>query len=158
MKLIKLLAIALMTVGFASSVYAQDRYTVKESQKSFDETVTAVEKAIKGLESKGITLFNIINHGENAKKAGGKMGKGVLFIFGNPKNGSPLMDQFPLTGIELPLKIYVYEDKGKVYAAYINTVQTATFFKGSEKIKFVEVSQKMLDMITTKATSKAASK
>ena len=158
MKFLKTLAIVLMTVGFASSVYAadSDRYVVKQSKKNYEKTVECVEKNIAELGKGGAQLFNKIDHYENAKKAGGNeaMGKGTLFIFGNPKSGSNLMSKHPLFGIELPLKIYVYEENKKVYVAYIKTTNTAKYHKGSEKVPFVQGSEKMLENIATKATSK----
>jgi hypothetical protein len=58
------------------------------SNHSVDETVEKL-KAI--LQSKGITLFVLIDHGEEAIKAGMKMRPTKLLIFGNPKAGTPVM-------------------------------------------------------------------
>jgi uncharacterized protein (DUF302 family) len=58
------------------------------SNQSVDETVEKL-KAI--LQSKGITLFALIDHGGEAIKAGMKMRPTKLLIFGNPKGGTPVM-------------------------------------------------------------------
>ena len=42
----------------------------------------------------------------------------VLFIFGNPKAGTGLIEKERSVGIDLPLKILVWDDKGKVKIAY----------------------------------------
>src|ERR1700678_258584 len=86
------------------------------SNQSVDETV----EKLKGiLQSKGVTLFAIIDHSGEAEKAGMKMPPTKLLIFGNPKAGTPLMLAAPSIAIDLPLKILVWEDSGgKVWVSY----------------------------------------
>jgi uncharacterized protein (DUF302 family) len=86
------------------------------SNHSVDETVERL-KVI--LQSKGITLFALIDHSGEAAKVGMKMPPTKLLIFGNPKAGTPLMLAAPSIAIDLPLKILVWEDgQGKVWLSY----------------------------------------
>jgi uncharacterized protein (DUF302 family) len=86
------------------------------SSRSVDETVGKL-KAI--LQSKGVTLFALIDHSGEAEKAGMKMPPTKLLVFGNPKGGTPLMLASPSVAIDLPLKILVAEDsQGKVWISY----------------------------------------
>jgi uncharacterized protein (DUF302 family) len=42
-----------------------------------------------------------------------------LLIFGDPKTGSPLMNQYPSLAIDLPLKALAWEaEDGKVYLSF----------------------------------------
>ena len=42
-----------------------------------------------------------------------------LLIFGNPRGGIPLLNANPLSGLDLPLKILIWEDKDKkVWLSY----------------------------------------
>jgi uncharacterized protein (DUF302 family) len=86
------------------------------SKHSVDETV----EKLKGiLQSKGVTLFALIDHSGEAAKAGLKMRPTKLLIFGNPKSGTPVMVAAPSSAIDLPLKILIWEDaQGKVWVAY----------------------------------------
>jgi uncharacterized protein (DUF302 family) len=86
------------------------------SKHSVDETV----EQLKGiLQSKGVTLFAMIDHSGEAAKAGLKMRPTKLLIFGNPKSGTPVMLAAPSSAIDLPLKILIWEDaQGKVWVAY----------------------------------------
>ena len=86
------------------------------SNHSVDETV----EKLKGiLQSKGVTLFAMIDHSGEAAKAGLKMRPTKLLIFGNPKAGTPVMLAAPSSAIDLPLKILIWEDaQGKVWVAY----------------------------------------
>jgi len=88
----------------------------KLSNHSVDETV----EKLKGiLQSKGVTLFAMIDHSGEAAKVEMKMRPTKLLIFGNPKGGTPLMLAAPSSAIDLPLKILVWEDKqGKAWVSY----------------------------------------
>lgn len=88
----------------------------KASNHSVDETV---EKLKTTLESKGVTLFALVDHSGEAEKVGMKMRPTKLMIFGSPKAGTPLMLAAPSIAIDLPLKILVWEDsRGKVWVSY----------------------------------------
>lgn len=83
---------------------------------SVNETVTRLKKL---LESKGVTLFAVIDHSGEAEKAGLAMPNTKLIIFGNPKAGTPLMLAAPTMALDLPLKILVWEDgAAKTWVSY----------------------------------------
>ncbi len=77
------------------------------SQHSVDETV---QRLTDMLAAKGVTLFGVIDHSGEAKKAGFLMPNTKLLIFGNPAGGTPLMQAAPSAAIDLPLKLLVAED------------------------------------------------
>lgn len=84
-------------------------FSVKETTDSFIEIVT----------SKGLTVFARIDHADNANKQGFTLRPMELVIFGNPRAGTPLMQDNQISGIDLPLKVLVWEDeKGKVWITY----------------------------------------
>jgi uncharacterized protein (DUF302 family) len=89
------------------------------SHHSVDQTV----EKLKGiLQSKGVTLFALVDHSGEAEKVGLKMPPTKLLIFGNPKGGTPLMIAAPSIAIDLPLKILIWEDaQGKVWVTYNTT-------------------------------------
>jgi uncharacterized protein (DUF302 family)/uncharacterized membrane protein YidH (DUF202 family) len=86
------------------------------SHHSVDETVERLRNI---LESKGVTVFALVDHSGEAAKAGMTMRPTKLLIFGSPKAGTPLMVAAPSTAIDLPLKILVWEDgEGKIWLSY----------------------------------------
>jgi uncharacterized protein (DUF302 family) len=71
------------------------------------------------LHAGGITLFALIDHSGEAKKAGLTMPPTKLLIFGNPKGGTPVMLAAPSSALDLPLKILVSEDDaGHTWISY----------------------------------------
>src|SRR5215469_5286743 len=66
-----------------------------------------------------ITLFATIDHAAGAAQAGLTLRPTTLLIFGDPKAGTALMQDRQTAGIDLPLKILVWEDEnGKVWITY----------------------------------------
>jgi len=99
-------------VGGTSSEGILDR----ASNYSVDQTVDRIKDI---LQSKGITLFALVDHCGEAKKVGMNMPPTKLLIFGDPKAGTPLMLAAPSSAIDLPLKLLVWEDaQGKVWVSY----------------------------------------
>jgi uncharacterized protein (DUF302 family) len=90
--------------------------TAIPSNHSVDETVDKL-KAI--LQSKGVTLFALVDHSGEAERVGLKMPPTKLLIFGSPKAGTPLMLAAPSIAIDLPLKLLVSQDTaGKVWISW----------------------------------------
>ena len=88
----------------------------KPSNHSVEQTS---EKLKNILQSKGVTLFALVDHSGEAEKVGMKMRPTKLLIFGSPRAGTPLMLAAPSIAIDRPLKILVWEDgQGKVWVSY----------------------------------------
>jgi uncharacterized protein (DUF302 family) len=110
-------SVALLFVLVAAGAFAAENGIVsKPSRYSVQETM---DRLIAVLQSKGMTVFDRIDHAAAAKKAGLSMRPTQLLICGNPKSGTPLMKAAPTAAIDLPLKALAWEDAdGKVWLAY----------------------------------------
>ena len=67
------------------------------------------------IEKRQLNLFQVVDHGAGAQRAGLPLGKSKLFLFGNPKVGTQFMQADPLFGLDLPMKALVFERDGGVY-------------------------------------------
>lgn len=80
------------------------------------ETITRLDSIVR---SKGLTIFARIDHSANAQQQGLQLRPTELLIFGNPKSGTPLMQNKQTSGIDLPLKALAWQDEsGKVWLSY----------------------------------------
>jgi uncharacterized protein (DUF302 family) len=70
------------------------------------DTMDRLEAAVK---AKGLTVFAHVDHAAGAA-AGLPLRPTDLLIFGNAKGGTPLMQSAQTIGIDLPLKILVWQD------------------------------------------------
>ena len=69
--------------------------------------------------AKGLTVFARIDHAAGAAKVGLPLRPTELLIFGSAKAGTPLMQSNQDVGIDLPLKVLVWEDAaGKTWLSY----------------------------------------
>jgi len=73
----------------------------------------------------GATVFARVDHAGGAASVDMEMAPSELLIFGNPKLGTPAMQDNMLAGLYLPLKVLVYEDaQGQVWLAYEDPKET----------------------------------
>jgi len=95
-----------------------EQLVTQESKFSVDETVDRLKA---GLRSMDIPVFAEFDHGENAQKAGLSLRPTKVIVFGNPKVGTRLMADRQLSGIDLPLRLEVWQDaRGRVWVSYHN--------------------------------------
>jgi len=80
------------------------------------ETVESLKSL---LAQKGIQVFAHIDHAAGAEKVGMSLRPTQVLIFGNPQAGTPLMQSQQTIGLDLPLRVLVWEDgAGKVWLTY----------------------------------------
>src|ERR1700682_1424183 len=95
---------------------ASEGLTTVPSWFQATETMDRLEAWRKG---RGGTGFARIDHAAGALSAGLSLRPTELLIFGNAKAGTPLMQSGQTIGIDLPLKILVWEDaSAKVWLTY----------------------------------------
>jgi len=70
--------------------------------------------------AKGMKIFARIDQAAEAASAGLTLRPTILLLFGNPKAGTPLMDQFPSLAIDLPLKALIWQSSDKVFLSFIS--------------------------------------
>lgn len=108
--------VLVLAVACPAAASAQSAMTVLPSKHPVEETVDRLSKAIEG---KGIKIAARVDHAAAAKAAGLELPPTVVLLFGNPKLGTPLMQADPRVGLELPMKMLVWQDKvGKVWVGY----------------------------------------
>ena len=86
------------------------------SRRSVDQTLANLQGL---LNRKGIRLFAIVDHSDEAAKVGLSMQPTKLVIFGSPRVGTPVMIAAPGAALDLPLKILISENSdGEVLVSY----------------------------------------
>ena len=92
----------------------------KLSDKSVAETVDLLRRVI---EDRGFTVFRVIDHSGTAERVGVQMPDSKLVMFGKPTVGAAVMVAAPLAGLDLPLKVLVWDDgTGAVSVSYNSPV------------------------------------
>jgi len=80
------------------------------------ETINRIEAEIK---ARGMNVFGRIDHAASAAEAGLTLRPTEVILFGNPRSGTPLMQANQTIGIDLPLKVLVWQDAaGETWVSY----------------------------------------
>jgi len=91
-------------------------YTTKDSPWPVVDTVARLSAL---MADRGMTVFATIDQRAAALDVGQELRETVLIIFGSPAAGTPVMDAVPLAGLDLPLKVLVWDDDGHTRVSYL---------------------------------------
>ena len=81
-------------------------------QKSAHDVTTTVARLEAAIKQRGATIIAKVDHAAAAKANGLELRPTIVLIFGNPKLGTPLMQSNQTAGLDLPLRIVVWQDAG----------------------------------------------
>ena len=106
------------------------------SAHDFAETVSRLEQAI---EKTGLTVFARLDHQGAARDVGLTMPPTLVLIYGNPRGGTPIMLAAPRAALDLPLRVLVREDQGRVLVGFhpIDTLLQAAGVAGDLAARLV---------------------
>ena len=112
----RLLGFILLLLPVCSAALGADGLIVVTSPHAASETMNRFEVNAK---QRGLNIFARIDHAAGAAKAGKSLRPTEVLIFGNPQGGTPFMECAQSAGIDLPLKVLVWEDaQGQVWLGY----------------------------------------
>ena len=148
MKKLNQFFVMLVLLFSTQALYAAEGFIIKKSQYGVAESLDRLEVLLK---KKGITIFARVNHSAGAKKVNINMQPTQLLIFGNPKMGSPLMNEKSLVALDLPMKVMAWTDKkNQTWLAYLDpkTLQARHDLRNN---KIIMKMTNALNMLTNKA-------
>jgi uncharacterized protein (DUF302 family) len=89
--------------------------TTKVSPRSVAETVSRFTDI---LTSKGLKIFAVIDQAAAASAVEMELRATTLVLFGNPAAGTPVMVAAPMSALDLPLKVLIWDDEGQTKVTY----------------------------------------
>ncbi len=147
----KLLLTCVFLFCFVPCSQAADGVVNVKSAFNVDTTAKRLETV---LTKKGMTIFARIDHAAGAVRVGKKLRPTVLIIFGNPKVGTPLMQNSQTMGIDLPQKALIWEDEsGRTWLSYNDPRYLAARHGISNREAVVQKIEKALAIFAKKATA-----
>lgn len=136
--------------ALTASLFAND-IIVKDSLNSVEKTVNKIQNIVT---KKGFTVFAVVDHQAGANKVRMQLPPSKEIIFGNPKIGTALLQENMQAGLDLPIRILVYQDKDlKSKIAYRDGEWLVAEHNLSNK-KLLNTMNFTLDNITTEAGRK----
>src|SRR6516164_11397934 len=92
-----------------------DGVITKASPHSVADTIARLTTLVT---EKNMKVFAVIDHSGEARNAGLDLRDTKLVIFGSPVAGTPVMVAAPLSAVDLPLKVLVWDDAGQTKISY----------------------------------------
>jgi uncharacterized protein (DUF302 family) len=102
--------------------WTETQITNKISPRSVTETVSRLTGILTG---KGLRVFDVIDQRAEAMKVGMDLRETTLVLFGNPAAGTPVMVAAPLSALDLPLKVLIWDDAGQTKVTYYGPASLA---------------------------------
>jgi uncharacterized protein (DUF302 family) len=75
--------------------------------------------------ARGLKVFAVIDHSDEARRVGLALRDTKLFIVGSPSVSTPLIEAAPLAALDLPLRVIVWEDGFKTKISYPSPAEVA---------------------------------
>lgn len=101
-----------LEVALNNKVELGEGIITKTSNQNFVETYKSLRTAIE--DNENLKIVAQLSHHANAESVDMELDPTRLIIFGNPKLGSPLMQNAQTTALDLPQKMLVWRDADKV--------------------------------------------
>ncbi len=144
----KFIAAAILSL-IALPGFAQEGIIKVKAMSDVTTTMDALEAAVTGA---GATVFARVDHAAGAEKVGLDLAPEQLLIFGNPKLGTPAMQDDALAGLYLPLRVLVYQDEGgQTWLAYEEPAKMLGELNVPEDAAYVKKMTGALAKLTGKA-------
>jgi CubicO group peptidase (beta-lactamase class C family)/uncharacterized protein (DUF302 family) len=97
-------------------VFANRSLVAQESKFGAAETVARIQA---GLAAAKVPVFATVDHAANARGVGETLRPTTVITFGNPRVGTRLMQDDQTVGLDLPLRVLVWEDAmGRTWIGY----------------------------------------
>jgi uncharacterized protein (DUF302 family) len=122
------------------------------SASGYRETLRSLLDAIA---NRGLTVFAQIDHASAAREVGMELADEVVVVFGNPRAGTPLMQEDPRVGIELPLRLLVWDDGNQTIVGYNDPRDLANLYGITRQAATLDVMSSLLAEIAYEATAEA---
>lgn len=135
-------------IATSTAAAATDEWQVKTSPYPVAETVTRLTAAI---ENAGAKVAAVIDHSGAAADADLDLPPTAVVIFGNPKLGTPLMQENQMIGLDLPLRILVWQDGDTTMVGYVEPGVLAARYEIAQDNKSIVMIEGALSKLTDAA-------
>jgi uncharacterized protein (DUF302 family) len=117
-------------------------------------SVAGTVERLRGLlERRSITVFATIDHAAGAREVGLELPDETVVVFGDPRAGTPLMEADPAVGIELPLRVLVWDERGTTMVGYHDPTALADSYRLDELQGRLERMRALVAELVTEAAA-----
>ena len=99
-----------------------DLVVTKTSPWTMTDTVARLSAVVA---ARGMKVFAVIDHSDEARRVGLALRDTKLFIVGSPSASTPVIAAAPLAALDLPLRVVVWEDGYQTKVSYPSPTEVA---------------------------------
>jgi uncharacterized protein (DUF302 family) len=122
--------------------------TVTRSRDGYAETSARLLDAI---QARGLRVFARIDHAAAAREAGLALSEEEVVVFGSPKAGTPLMQDDPRIGIELPLRMLIWREGSSTMLGYNDPRELVDRYSVAEHARTLDEMSSLLAALASEA-------
>ncbi|MGR3461221.1 MAG: DUF302 domain-containing protein [Roseovarius sp.] len=120
--------------------------------KSFSDVATTMDRLEAAVTGAGARVFARVDHAAGAASADMELAPTQVLIFGNPRIGTQAMQDDPVAGLFLPMKVLVYRDgAGQVWLAYEDPKEMFDTLAIDDDAEYIRMMTGALGKLTAKA-------
>ncbi|KNX39849.1 camphor resistance protein CrcB [Roseovarius tolerans] len=145
----RFLVAAAITLAGLPALASNDDIVKVKSSGDVATTMDRLEAAVTGA---GANVFARVDHAAGAASVDMDLAPTQLLIFGNPKIGTQAMQDDPVAGLFLPMKVLVYQDgAGQTWLAYEDPKEMFDDLSISDDAEYLKMMSGALGKLTGKA-------
>jgi len=114
---------------------------------------TTIDRVTDSLAARGIEVFARIDHGAGARAAGLELPDEEVVIFGDPRSGTPLMQDDAAIGYELPLRLLAWDAGGETRVGYRPPPDLADDYAVADRSEGLERMRGLLEAIVAESVA-----
>jgi uncharacterized protein (DUF302 family) len=120
-------------------------------RKSAHGQRSTVSRLIAALEHRELTVFAHIDHAEHARRAEMSLTPIDVVVFGSPQAGTPLMASDPRVGLDLPLRMVVWQDGELAFVGHHDPRELAADYELAERKEILDRMAELLEAVSVEA-------
>jgi uncharacterized protein (DUF302 family) len=136
--------------GVADGGGAAETVPVMTRRSTHGQRAT-VARLIDAVERRELTVFAHIDHAEHARRADLQLTPTDVLVFGSPRAGTPLMAADPRVGLDLPLRMVVWEEGEIAFVGHHDPRDLAADYELTEHKATLDRMAELLDTISAEA-------
>ena len=114
-----------------------------------------MRRLLDAIARRGLTVFAQIDHAAAAREDGMELADEAVVVFGNPRAGTPLMQEDPKIGIELPLRMLVWNDGEQTMLGYNDPRDLSRLYQVAPRAVTLEAMSALLEELAHDAAAEA---
>ncbi|MFI9379857.1 DUF302 domain-containing protein [Kutzneria sp. NPDC052558] len=107
-----------------------------------------MSRLIAALEHRELTVFAHIDHAEHARRAELSLTPVDVVLFGDPHAGTPLMASDPRVGLDLPLRMVVWQDGEMAFVGHHDPRELAGDYELTEHKEILDRMAELLEAVS----------